>query len=215
MVMHESRASRRAARRAELLEAADRVIRRLGPAAAMDDIAAEAGITKVVLYRHFGDKGGLYQALAERYVRALLADLRAALATPGEPRARLKATIDAYVAFIENHREAYDFLMHRAVKEGPAAQETVTDFMRGVAREAGEELAEQLRALGLDPAPAQAWAHGAVGMVHLATDWWFDQHDLPRTWLVEHLVALLWEGFAGLAAAAGVELATSTGEGGS
>ncbi|MBI0378905.1 helix-turn-helix transcriptional regulator, partial [Streptomyces albiflaviniger] len=66
-------------RRKELLEAADRVVLRDGPEASMNAIAAEAGITKPILYRHFGDKGGLYRALAKRHTDALLASLRAAL----------------------------------------------------------------------------------------------------------------------------------------
>jgi len=53
-------------RRRELLEAADRVVLRDGPQASMNAIAAEAGITKPILYRHFGDKNGLYAALAAR-----------------------------------------------------------------------------------------------------------------------------------------------------
>lgn len=59
-------------RRRELLEAADRVVLRDGPQASMNAIAAEAGITKPILYRHFGDKSGLYAALAKRHTDALL-----------------------------------------------------------------------------------------------------------------------------------------------
>ena len=59
-------------RRRELLEAADRVVLRDGPQASMNAIAAEAGITKPILYRHFGDKSGLYRALAKRHTDALL-----------------------------------------------------------------------------------------------------------------------------------------------
>jgi AcrR family transcriptional regulator len=88
-------------RREQLLEAADRVVRRDGSAATMNLIAAEAGITKPILYRHFGDKGGLYRALAERYIDELLGRLRAALATRGGLRARTRATIDAYLASVE------------------------------------------------------------------------------------------------------------------
>lgn len=69
-------------RRRELLEAADRVVLRDGPQASMNAIAAEAGITKPILYRHFGDKGGLYRALAKRHTDALLSALRAALDAP-------------------------------------------------------------------------------------------------------------------------------------
>ena len=65
-------------RRRELLEAANRVVLRDGPEASMNAIAAEAGITKPILYRHFGDKNGLYRALAQRHTDEL-ADLLAQL----------------------------------------------------------------------------------------------------------------------------------------
>jgi len=44
-------------------------VARDGAAVSMDNIAAEAGIAEAMLYRHFGDKAGLYSALAERYIR--------------------------------------------------------------------------------------------------------------------------------------------------
>lgn len=187
-------------RRADLLEAADRVIKRVGPAVSMDDLATEAGVSRVVLYRYFGDKGGLYQALAERYVDALMAQLREALVESDDPRARLRRTVTTYVGFIEDNRQAYDFLMHRAIREGSGAQNTVADFMRTVAREVGEILSEEISALGFDPAPADSWAHGVVGMVQLSTDHWFETQVVPRERFIDHLVALLSFGFFGLAA---------------
>lgn len=99
-------------RRRELLEAADRVVLRDGPGASMNAIAAEAGITKPILYRHFGDKGGLYAALATRHTDALLASLRAALDAPAERRERVEATLDTYLAAIEARPQVYRFLMH-------------------------------------------------------------------------------------------------------
>jgi AcrR family transcriptional regulator len=186
-------------RRAELLDAADRVIRRAGPASSMDDIASEAGISRVVLYRYFGDKGGLYQALAERYVAELMDALRDALRETDDPRLRLERTVDSYVRFIETNREVYDFLMHRAVREGPAAQATVADFVRSVARDIGEILGAEISRLGFDPAPADAWAHGVVGMVQLSTDWWLHGGDISREQLVAYIVGLLSHGFFGLA----------------
>src|SRR4051812_49981144 len=85
-------------RRRELLEAADRVVLRDGPQASMNAIAAEAGITKPILYRHFGDKGGLYAALATRHTDALLDSLRAALDAPAERRERAESPLGPYLA---------------------------------------------------------------------------------------------------------------------
>lgn len=164
----------------------------------MDGIAAEAGISRMVLYRNFGDKGGLYRALAERYVTSLMDRLRAALLSTDDPQARLEATIDAYVGFIEENKEAYDFLMHRAIREGREAEETVADFMRTVAHEIGNVLKREISALGFDPDPAEAWAHGVVGMVHLSTDWWLRSGDVSRERFIRYLVGLLSRGFFGL-----------------
>lgn len=194
------REARWAERRSDLIEAADRVVRRDGPATSMNDIAREAGITKPILYKHFGDKGGLYQALAERYVRALLEELRVALDAEPEARARIRRTIDAYLAFVEREREVYDFLMHRAVTERPEARATVADFIRQLAAELAIVLGDELRRAGVDSGGAEPWAYGIVGMVQLAGDRWLEQRSMSRATVVDYLETLVWQGMSGGAA---------------
>jgi AcrR family transcriptional regulator len=64
----------RAARREQILAAATRAFARAGFAATgLDDIAAEAGITRVILYRHFESKADLYQAVLDRFCTVLSA----------------------------------------------------------------------------------------------------------------------------------------------
>lgn len=164
----------------------------------MDDIAAEAGITKPILYKHFEDKGGLYRALAERYVRALMTELRDAFSSEGGPRTRITRTIDAYLAFIEKEQEAYRFLMHRAVGERVEAQAAVADFIRQLGDEIAVIVRDELNRFGLDPGGAEPWAHGMVGMVHLAGDWWLEHRSMSRPQIVEYLGVLLWRGFSRL-----------------
>lgn len=188
--------ARKAIRRQELLDAADRAIRRGGPDVSMDEIAAEAATAKPVLYRYFGDKGGLYQALAERYVQQVMNVVRDALVEQEDasPRLRLQAAIDAYLQLVESSTDIYRFLMHRAVTERAEAHATVADFIRGLGGELAAVLAEDLRGRGLDPHAAEPWARGIVGMVHVAGDWWLEQRSMTRERLVDHLVALLWTG---------------------
>ncbi|MEA2477517.1 MAG: hypothetical protein QOC87_1716, partial [Actinomycetota bacterium] len=107
-------------RRADLLQAAEAAIRSQGVAASMGDIAREAGVSRVILYRYFGDQAGLSLAIAEKYVENLVWKLRGALADTDDPQSRLRRTTETYVDFIEENSELYNFLMHRAVKEGPA-----------------------------------------------------------------------------------------------
>src|SRR5205085_6727594 len=115
-----------------------------------------------------------------------------------DARTRLVATIDTYLAFIERERDAYLFLMHRAVAEQPEAQVAIADFARDVARQVAVVLGEELRRAGVDSGPAEPWAFGIVGMVELAGDWWMSNRTMPRARLVEYLSELLWRGFAGL-----------------
>jgi len=194
-VREAGRQEARLRRRAQLLDAADRVIRRGGPDVSMDEIAAEAGISKPILYRHFGDKDGLHRALAGRYVDALLDELRAARVV-GDPRANIAAGIDAYLAFIEREPEAYRFVLSAAAQ--PPTSAIVDEFRRRLAVDCAFATAEQLRRAGLDPEIAEPWAYGVVGLVRSVGIWWLETRALPRERLVEHLTALLWDGFAPL-----------------
>ncbi len=182
-------------RREQLLEAADRVVQRDGSAASMNLIAAEAGITKPILYRHFGDKGGLYRALAARHIDQLLARLRAALVTRGGLTARTRATVDAYLAAVEEQPQVYRFLMERAAAEDVDVRGQVL----GLVRRFGDELAAGLQAESalapISESRAQVWAHGIAGMVQAAGDWWLDHPDVPREVVVDELIALMFGEF--------------------
>jgi len=190
------RTARRAARRTELLDAAVRAIRRDGPGVSMDVIAAEAGVTKPIVYRHFGDRAGLASALAEQFGAGLIAELDDALTRDLPPDQLLRTTIDAYVGFVERDPQLYSFLVGRL---GASASNELTN---GIISQVGSRVAlvlgEQLRALGLDSGPAEVWAYGIVGMVHLAGDWWLERQTMTRTRLVDDLTTLLWTCFVGI-----------------
>ncbi|WP_030901587.1 TetR family transcriptional regulator [Streptomyces sp. NRRL F-5126] len=186
-----------AQRRRQLLEAAERVVLRDGPGASMNAIAAEAGITKPILYRHFGDKGGLYKALAKRHTDALLEALRAALDAPAERRARVEATLDTYLAAIEANPGVYRFLMHPAEDAAPLDQGfDIGRHSAPLLRRLGEELAKVIEEridLGPDGGQrARIWGHGIVGMMHAAGDWWLGERPCARQELVTTMADLLW-----------------------
>lgn len=180
-------------RRAALLDAADRVVRREGPQASMAAIAAEAGITKPVLYRHFGDKGGLYAALAERHTERLLAVLRAAMAAGGERRDRVGRAVDAYLASIAAEPEVYRLLLHSTA--AAPAQGQVRSFLRRLsdllAAEMAAELGQPVTSLRV-----QVWARGLVGLVREVGDWWLLGGGQDRSLVVAEVVDLLWGAYA-------------------
>lgn len=181
------------ARREQLLDAADRVVRRDGPRASMNAIAAEAGITKPILYRHFGDKDGLYRALAQRHGGALLAAIRAALALPLDRRERVEALLDTYLSAIEGGPQVYRFLAHPdPTAAGAATSGALAPSLRAIADELSAAVAAQLD-LGPDtPATAAAWGHAITGMVLAGGDWWLETSPFPREQMVRTLADLLW-----------------------
>jgi AcrR family transcriptional regulator len=198
-------------RRAQLLEAADRAVAQHGPSVRMEDIAAEAGVTKPILYRHFGDKGGMYEAMARRTARLLQDRLEVALDAAEGPRAKLSATVEAFLAAVEERPEVYRFLLHRAAAERPEVTQAVGDFTHQLARRFATVLHEQFARFGLEVAHADLVAHAMIGAVHQVSDWWLstggtepDPDGGPRpsrAQLHETLVTLLWSGLPSLGGA--------------
>ncbi|GGO09327.1 TetR family transcriptional regulator [Microbispora bryophytorum] len=176
-------------RRRDLLDAADRVIRRQGPQASMAAIAAEAGITKPILYRHFGDKSGLYQALAERHTRVVVDLLRLEIARPvADPRVRARGAIEAYLETISANPNLYRFLFHRASAEDSRTRTRMAAIVRGVGEELGALLAEEGVA---DPVRARVLGHAFVGMVQAIGDWWLGNPGLDRDTVVDSLADVI------------------------
>ena len=179
----------RADRRPQFLDAAADAIRRHGPGVSMTRIAAQAGVTKPILYRHFGDRDGLVHALGDRFSADLMHELQTALRQDTEPREVLVRTIDAYLGFVERDPDVYRFLVQHV-----ASDATLIGFMQQVGAQVALVLGEQLRANGYDSGGAEPMAHGIVGMVHAAGHWWVERRSMPRARLVDYLADLLWGG---------------------
>ena len=180
----------RSERRDQLLDAATQVVRRLGPATTMEAIAAEVGVAKPVLYRYFGDRSGLFDALAARFGSTLVATLTTALALGLPPREQVTAAIDAYVGVLEDDPHVYRFATARLRSDSGAPGGVLDHAVSMLARGLGDTL----HAGGRDAGPAEVWAAGIVGMVHVATDRWVAHPVLSKAVLVEHLANLVWSG---------------------
>ncbi|MEV5890310.1 TetR/AcrR family transcriptional regulator [Nonomuraea fuscirosea] len=193
-------------RRRALLDAADRVIMKEGPEVSMAAIAAEAGVTKPILYRHFGDKRGLYQALADRHVGTVIGRLRPEFGQAGaDLRGRAGAAIGVYLDLVSANLNLYRFLFHRASAEDTRVRSHMTSLVRGL----GEELGAMLAAERVvpDPVRAQVLGHAFVGMVQATGDWWLEHPEVERAQVVKGLVdviaATIAPGAASRPAAAG------------
>lgn len=172
-------------RRRAILDAADRVIQRDGPDASMLAIAAEAGISKPILYRHFGAKSGLYRALAERHVDPLIERIRAELHQESEFEVRARATVGTYLSMISQNLNLYRFLMDRATSEDSRTRSDVGMMVRRL----GDELAEQLITERdfTSQARSHITAHAVVGMVQAAGEWWLEHPEVDEAEIIDDL----------------------------
>jgi AcrR family transcriptional regulator len=178
-------------RRALIVEAAGRLFGEQGyEGARLDDIAAAAGVTKPILYRHFPDKQALYLALLARH-RDDLPTFTAAMPAEGTAEQRLRAVLDGWVAYVETHAYAWKMLF-RDTGGGPEVQA----FRTAVQDEARAVLARTIRALSPRPVPEPELEPLAelmrMGMASTVL-WWMDRPDVPREAVVD-AITRVWTG---------------------
>jgi len=194
----------RRARREQLVDSTLAAIARHGADVAMDDIAAEAGTSKTVLYRHFADREQLYLAVTARVADGLLPRLgRAADGNKNDPRQLVAAVIDTYLAFVEADPELYRFVVHgfpqaRLGQFGASDDSNpIGSLSDVVGNQASAIITELLSEAGRDTAAAEPWGHGLVGLVRSAADWWLRaDRPIPRSELAGHLTDLAWSGLS-------------------
>ncbi len=160
----------------------------------MDALAAEAGITKPILYRHFGDRAGLASAIADRFASELERELLTSVArVTDDTRELLVVVIDAFVAYIERDAALYRFLVQRSNVDVV----DVSDFLARLSNYIAAGIGESLRNAGRDSGGAEVIARGVVSFVYAAGDWWVDHQTMPRSRLVAYMADFLTEGFNG------------------
>lgn len=188
----------RAARRAEFVEATVRAVGKHGADVGMDDIAAEAGVSKPVLYRHFADKSDLYLAVGEWGTNLLMERMGPALDQGGSPNERIRRIIDTYLRVIEEYPNLYRFVVRGAFADRAVPSDPVAAEKTQIANTLSRLLGEYTRSLGLDSGGVEPWSHGLVGMVQASGDWWLERQSMSREDLTEYLSRIVWYAIDGV-----------------
>jgi AcrR family transcriptional regulator len=192
-------------RRAEFVEATIAAVAKKGPDVGMEDVAAEAGVSKPVLYRHFTDKSDLYLAVGQKATELLMDRMGPALAADGPIRARIERIVDAYLSVIEENPNLYRFVVKGSFVDRPVEKDVVAEDKNLIASTLARILGDYLRSFEMDSGGAEPWAHALVGMVQNAGDWWLDRQTMSRANLSEYLATLIWHAIDGLLRSAGVQ----------
>ena len=190
----------RPARRKQLLGAAQEVFVAHGyHAAAMDDIAERAGVSKPVLYQHFPSKLELYLALLDQHADDLVAKVRVALQSTTDNRQRVEASVAAYVDFVDggdtDREGAFRLVFESDLKSEPAVRERV----ERMTSECVEAIAQTIaRDTGFREEDALLLSVGLVGLAEVGARWWLATDGrLSKQRAVELLVGLAWRGISG------------------
>jgi AcrR family transcriptional regulator len=183
----------RAERRAQLLAVARTVFVDNGyHAAAMDQIADRAGVSKPILYKHFGSKLDLYLSLLDHATDALVAGVTEALETPDDNEDKVSAAIGVYFAFADDGSHDY-----RLVFESDA---TSADVVRARLDRANERIAHVIaqairRESDLPSGRSEILGAALAGMAAAsARQWLAAGRRVPRAEAVALVAALAWRG---------------------
>lgn len=186
----------RTARRAQLLRAARDVFVANGyHAAAMDEIAERAGVSKPVLYQHFPGKLDLYLALLDDSSEELLRRLHAALRSTDDNKERVTATITAYFAFVDDPAGSYRLLFESDLTNEAAVRERLDRLNAACADEIAKIIAEDT---GLPVEESTLLAIGLVGIAQVTARYWLDaEGSIPRDAAAGLVATLGWRGIRG------------------
>jgi len=161
----------------------------------VEEIAEKAGVSKPVVYEHFGGKEGLYAVVVDREVRRLLDRITHAL-SGDHPRLLLEQAANALLSYVESETDGFRIL----VRDSPVASTsgTFASLISDIATQVEDILGLEFKARGFDPKLAPLYAQALVGMVALTGQWWLDVRKPPKAEVAAHLVNLAWHGLENL-----------------
>ena len=186
----------RSARRAQLLDAALDVFVAQGyHAAAMDDIAERAGVSKPVLYQHFPGKLELYLALLDASCGAVVEAVRAALASTEDNKERVAATMQAFYTYVANDKAAFRLVFESDL----TSEQAVRDRIERMTTESATAIAAVIRDdTGLPAAQSELLAVSLVGMAQVSARYLMSiDHPVQETEAVALVSTLAWRGISG------------------
>jgi AcrR family transcriptional regulator len=183
-------------RREQLIDVGRRLFAERGfEGTSVEEIAAKAGVSKPVVYEHFGGKEGLYAVVVDREMQQLLDMVTSAL-TGGHPRELLEQAAFALLDYIEQSTDGFRIL----VRDSPVAQSTgsFASLISDIATQVEHILVAEFKHRGFEAKHAPLYAQMLVGMVALTGQWWLDVRRPRKADVAAHLVNLAWNGLSGL-----------------
>ncbi|HVG23016.1 MAG TPA: TetR/AcrR family transcriptional regulator, partial [Thermoanaerobaculia bacterium] len=156
-------------RRAQLIDVGRTVFAEVGfDQASLDLIARRAGVTKPIIYEHFGGKDGLHAAIVQRELDALVARVSAAMSA-GTPRERFEGAVVEFLTYVAEEPDGFAVLTREAPVPSRGGMTRVIDQLTD---RVGAIFGRELARAGYDRRVAPIYATALLGMVTQAGRWW-------------------------------------------
>lgn len=176
-------------RRSQLIEVGRAVFAEKGyEATSVEEVAERAGISKPLVYEHFGGKEGLYAVIVDRELELVVARITEAIGA-GTPRERVEAAALALIHYADERPDGFAVLSHDA----PTAQ-GLSNLLSEVASRVSTLMRTEFTRAGYSTRLAPLYAQMLVGMVTFAAQWWRGQSSVSPEETASHVAALAWMG---------------------
>jgi AcrR family transcriptional regulator len=185
-------------RREQLLEIARELFAERGyEGTSVEEIAARAGVSKPVVYEHFGGKEGAYAVVVDRETQVLHTSIRSALTTPGAgSRELLERGAMALLDYIDGCPDGFRILSRDSSTGQPSG--SFASILSDIAAQVEDILAGEFERTGHDPQFAGLYAQALVGLVAQTGQQWLENREPSRQVVASHLINLAWNGMAHL-----------------
>ena len=191
-------------RRSAILAAALEVFSERGfHGASLEDVADAGGVSKALIYEHFDSKRELERALLEMHVHELLGRVTAAITAADSEEERLRAGVDAFLAFVEERPVAWR-LLFRNVGD-PDIAEAFAQLQQEVSRTIAALMTATAPPIFRDAEPdfeqaTEMMAQQLTGAVQSLANWWDDHRSVSRERVLEMAMDFAWVGLERLGA---------------
>ncbi|HEY1621803.1 MAG TPA: TetR/AcrR family transcriptional regulator [Streptosporangiaceae bacterium] len=183
-------------RREQLLDIGRKLFAERGlDGTSIEEIAARAGVSKPVVYEHFGGKEGLYAVVVDREVGRFL-EMATRLLEGDDTMPKFEVAAVSLLRYIQDNSDGFRILVRDS--NPTSGSGTFASLISDVASQVEYILGDMLKSRGYDPKLAPMYAQMLVGMVAFTGQWWLDARKPNLEEVAAHLVNLAWNGLSQL-----------------
>ena len=179
-------------RRAQLIAVACAVFAKHGyDAASMEEVAREAGVSKPVVYEHFGGKEGLYAVVLDREISTVVDHVVRGI-SQGGARERFSGAVVQFLAYAQERPDGFAVLTRDPPRE--QARGGIAQGVAELSDRVGEVFAQELKRVCPHPKLSGLYANALIGMVTQVGHWWMENPHMAKGDVAKHVIALGWMG---------------------